>query len=127
MHPVLILTNYTNCKNVLLELSLNATTETPSAVMFKKLEWLTIYNRIDYFRAVMMYKCMNGLAPEYLTEFFKKCSSVNNYTLRSTSLDNLHVQKPKYKFWKTNFSVLWNYIVELTPFNFKRMQESRIV
>jgi hypothetical protein len=34
---------------------LNATTETPSAVMFKKLEWLTIYNRIDYFRAVMMY------------------------------------------------------------------------
>ena len=24
---------------------LNATTETPSAVMFKKLEWLTIYNR----------------------------------------------------------------------------------
>ena len=75
----------------------------------------------------MMYKCMNGLAPEYLTDFFKECSSVNNYTLRSTSLDNLHVQKPKYKFWKTNFSVLWNYIVELTPFNFKRMQESIIV
>ena len=21
-----------------------------------------------------------------------------------------------YKFWKTNFSVLWNYIVELTPY-----------
>ena len=53
MHPVLILTNYTNCKNVLLELSLNATTETPSAVMFKKLEQLTIYNRINYFRAVI--------------------------------------------------------------------------
>jgi hypothetical protein len=70
---------------------LNATTETPSAVMFKKLEWLTIYNRIDYFRAVMMYKCMNGLAPEYLTEFFKKYSFVNNYTLISTNLDNLHV------------------------------------
>ena len=31
---------------------LNATTETPSAVMFKRLEWLTIYNRINYFRAV---------------------------------------------------------------------------
>jgi hypothetical protein len=26
---------------------LNATTETPSAVMFKKLEWLTIYNRYE--------------------------------------------------------------------------------
>ena len=82
---------------------LNATTETPSAVMFKKLEWLTIYNRIDYFRAVMMYKCMNGLAPEYLTEFFKKCSFVNNYTLISTNLDNLHVQRPNTNFGKRTF------------------------
>ena len=64
---------------------------------------LTIYNRINYFRAVMMYKYMNGLAPEYhLTEFFTKCSSVNNYTLRSTSLDNLHVQKPY------SGIILWN-------------------
>ena len=80
--------------------------------MFKKLEWLTIYNRINYFRAVMMYKCMNGLAPEYLTEFFKKGSSVNNYTLRSTSLDNLHVQRPNTNFGKRTFQysgiILWN-------------------
>jgi hypothetical protein len=74
--------------------------------MFKKLEWLTIYNRINYFRAVMMYKCMNGLAPEYLTEFFKKCSSVNNYTLRSTSLDNLHVQRPNTNLENELFSTL---------------------
>jgi hypothetical protein len=33
---------------------LNATTETPPAVMFKKLEWLTIYNKINYFRTVMI-------------------------------------------------------------------------
>jgi hypothetical protein len=59
-----------------------------------------------------MYKCMNGLAPEYLTEFFKKWSSVNNYTLRSTSLDNLHVQKPNTNFGKRSFQysgiILWN-------------------
>ena len=60
----------------------------------------------------MMYKCMNGLAPEYLTEFFKKCSSVNNYTMRSTSLDNLHVQRPNTNFGKRTFQysgiILWN-------------------
>ena len=55
---------------------------------------------------------MNGLAPEYLTEFFKKCSSEVNYF----SLDNVHVKRPNTNFG--NFSVLWNYIVELTPFNF---------
>ena len=97
---------------MLLELSLNATTETPSAVMFKKLEWLTIYNRIHYFRAVMMNKCMNCLAPEYLTEFFKKYSFVNNYTLISTNLDNLHVQRPNTNFGKRTFQysgiILWN-------------------
>ena len=82
---------------------LNATMETPSTVMFKKLEWLTIYNRINYFRAVMMYKCMNGLAPEYLTEFFHKCSSVNNYTLRSATINNLHVQRPNANFEKRTF------------------------
>ena len=75
--------------------------------MFKKLEQLTIYNRINYFRAVMMYKCMNGLAPEYLSEFFKKWSSVNNYTLRSTSLDNLHMFKDQIKILENElFSTL---------------------
>ena len=49
---------------------LNVNTETPSSIMFKKLEWLTIYNSIEYFKAIMMYKCMNGLAPEYLSELF---------------------------------------------------------
>jgi hypothetical protein len=42
---------------------------------------------------------MNGLTPE----FFKKCSFVNNYTLRSTSLDNLHVQRPNTNFEKPTF------------------------
>ena len=55
---------------------------------------------------------MNGLAPENLTEFFKKCSSVNNYTLRSTSLDHLHVQRPNTNFRKRPFqysgNILWN-------------------
>jgi hypothetical protein len=66
-------------------------------------EWLNIYSRIKKIGAVMMYKWMNGLAPEYLTEFFKKCSFVNNYTLRSTSLDNLHVQRPNTNFEKRTF------------------------
>ena len=85
----------------------NCNRRTTNAVInslpFKKLECVTIYNRINYFRADMMYKCMNGLAPEYLTEFFKICSSVNNYTQRSTSLDNLHVQRPNTNFGKRIF------------------------
>jgi hypothetical protein len=66
-----------------------------------------------------MYKCMNGLAPEYLTEFFKKCSSVNNYTPRSTSLDNLHVQRPNTNFGKWTFQYSWIILWNSLPLTLK--------
>ena len=45
-------------------------------MFFEKLEWLTVYNRINYHKATLMFKCINNLAPEYLcstgTCFIKK-------------------------------------------------------
>jgi hypothetical protein len=35
-------------------------------MLFEKLEWLTVYNRINYHKASLMFKCINNLAPEYL-------------------------------------------------------------
>jgi hypothetical protein len=44
---------------------LRADFNTPSKLLFEKLEWLTVYNRINYHKATLMFKCINNLAPEY--------------------------------------------------------------
>jgi hypothetical protein len=38
----------------------------PSLQLFKKLGWLSIKNRLEYHKSVLMYKCINNSAPDYL-------------------------------------------------------------
>jgi hypothetical protein len=45
---------------------LRADFNTQSQMLFEKLEWLSVYNRINYHKATLMFKCINNLAPEYL-------------------------------------------------------------
>lgn len=39
--------------------------------------------------AVMIYKCINNLEPQYLSEIFSSCSTVNKYALRSSTQNNI--------------------------------------
>ncbi|CAG2190139.1 unnamed protein product [Mytilus edulis] len=84
----------------------------PSTVMFKKLAWMTIFTRIHYFQAVLMFKCMNGLAPDYLSIKFTACADLYNYCLRSTTSGLLHVPRPNSDFFKRTFKysglITWN-------------------
>ena len=47
---------------------------TPSGEMFSKLQWLSFPKRIKYHTSLMVYKTLNGLAPEYLQNLFTKTS-----------------------------------------------------
>ena len=62
--------------------------DTPSTELFCELKWLNINQRFDYHRAVLMYKCVNNLAPTYLTDSIIQTNQVHNYNTRhaSTSL-----------------------------------------
>ena len=42
----------------------------------------------------LMYKIINGLAPQRLCEFFYNVNEIQNYNLRG-SLTKLYIQKPK--------------------------------
>jgi hypothetical protein len=59
----------------------------------------------------MVYKSLNGLAPDYMHFMFVNRDSVNPYSLRNTE-NKLAVPKPSTKYLKNNFSysgaVLWN-------------------
>ena len=41
---------------------------TPSADMFRELGWLPVGKGIDYNKAVLTYKALNNMAPEYITK-----------------------------------------------------------
>ena len=51
---------------------LNADILTPSKSIFKELQWLSFSKRVLYHKSVMMFKALNGMAPEYLSELFVK-------------------------------------------------------
>ena len=71
---------------------------TPSEEMFSKLQWLSFPKRIKYHTSLMVYKTMNGLAPEYLQNLFTKTSEMHSRNLRSVENDDLRVP-----FARTNY------------------------
>jgi hypothetical protein len=70
---------------------LNAKYDIPSLQLFKKLGWLSIQNRLEYHQSVLMYKCINNSAPDYLCNLFDMNTNSNVYSLRSSAKGNLFV------------------------------------
>ncbi len=78
--------------------------------IFKELEWLSIQNRKHLQRYIMVFKCRNGLAPEYLSEHFSSNDRVHMYNtlnasqLRATSNRTAHYHLS----FTVSASNLWN-------------------
>jgi hypothetical protein len=53
-------------------------------MLFEKLEWLTVYNRINYHKATLMFKCINNLC-----SMFNSINENSPYGLRSATSNNL--------------------------------------
>ena len=83
----------------------------PSEPLFKELKWLSIDKRIEYQKSLLMYKCQNEIAPQYLQDLFKFNSS-DVYKLRSVTNSNLAIPKPKTEIFKKSFqysgTLIWN-------------------
>ena len=62
----------------------------------------------------MVYKCLNGLAPDYLINLFKYASETHSYTsiTRNVSYNNLALPSLSTSLYKRSFSynraLLWN-------------------
>ena len=79
---------------------LRADFNTPSTMLFGKLEWLAVYSRINYHKATLMFKCINNLAPEYLCSIFNENCP---YGLKSATSNDLQVPRPKIEYFKRTF------------------------
>ena len=65
----------------------------PSAEMFEKLNWKTLPQRIRYFTSILMYKSVNSLAPDYLTQKFHFVKDKHNVNTRHAAQKKVCIPK----------------------------------
>ena len=56
--------------------------QTPSNEMFNKLKWLPIKEWVNYKKAIMTFKAINGKTPLYISSMFKPVGEVHGRTTR---------------------------------------------
>ena len=80
--------------------------------LVKQLGWLTVKERRDYFTAILMYRCLNGMAPHYLSDNFMFVSESHNYVTRMHSEGDLNIPKPNIELFRQSISYqgpkMWN-------------------
>ena len=94
--------------------------ETPSAEMFTQLKWMKFLDRVQYQKAVMMYKIFHNLSPSYLQDLFHHTSEIHGRTLRSTTENLLYVPKPNIEQFRNSLSYSGSKIWNSTPENIKQ-------
>ena len=104
-----------------------------SQMLFRKLKWLPLLDRIKYHTSVLMFKCINKQVPLYLSNMFHKVG--HRYGTRSVSNCTLKVPKPRLEIYRSCFAyrgaVLWNSIPgniqgAMSVSNFKTLYLSHI-
>ena len=84
---------------------LSAGRTTPSQNMRNELKWLTFPKRVQYHSCTMVYKAINDLAPDYISDIFTKVSDSHIRNLRSVDNDLLRVPSSKTSFYENSFTI----------------------
>ena len=100
-------------QNMAAKLVLNCSTMESSTDSLKKLHWLPIRARIECKLLTMTYKCLNGDAPEYLSDLLSVVPESRRTLRLSNKYKQLVVPRVKRKtFVARSFSImapsLWN-------------------
>jgi len=85
--------------------------ESSSSDLLEKLKWLPINYRIDLNKLLLVFKSLNGLAPDYLTSKFNFRNNIH-YAFRSVSDECMLIPKHQTETFKKSLaysgSKLWN-------------------
>ena len=65
--------------------------------LVKELKWMNVSERIKYFEQLLMFKCIHGMAPDYLCDQVTMEIDIRNVVTRSHDM-NMHVPFPKNEF-----------------------------
>ena len=88
--------------------------------MFRKQNWLPFYKRVQYHTFILMYKTLNNLAPEYLSERFIKISEIHDRNLRSADSGLLKVSYSRTRYYNNSFTETGatSFTVEMATFKY---------
>ena len=85
---------------------------TSSKEMFSKLKWMPFKQRVQYFKCLFVFKCINNLSSEFYADIFKPISEIHGRDTRSSSNNNLAIPKCRTEYYnhalRCSGSVLWN-------------------
>jgi len=91
--------------------------------LLRELHWLRSPERIDFKLAVLVYRCLHGLSPHYLSDYFQHVAYSNRRRLRSSSSSLLLIRGTRLitvgdRAFPVVGSRLWNslpYVVTSAP------------
>ncbi len=80
--------------------------------MLSELKWLNIKDRLNFHKICLVYKCRNGLVPQYLAETFGNVSDKHEHHTRAQTRQNLTQVKPNNnqlkRFFNYRGALNWN-------------------
>jgi hypothetical protein len=80
--------------------------------LVKELGWLNIRERRDYLTALLVYKSLNGISPDYLLDLFTYVRDISVYQTRSAVTSRLYVPKANKSIFlqslQINGPTVWN-------------------
>ena len=88
--------------------------------MFREVNWLPFYKRVQYHTYILMYKTLNNLAPHYLSERFIKMSETHDCNLRSADSGLLNVPYSRTRYYDNAFTVTGTKMWYLLPLNIRQ-------
>ena len=89
---------------------LDADKYSPSSPLFDKLEWETFDKIVQEKQATMVFKALNNLTSDYISNLFKATCTNTNHSLRSKTSNKLHVSAAHHKSLRFNIPKIWNYL-----------------
>ena len=84
----------------------------PGLRIVKELGWLNVYERKIYLTSLLMYKCVNGIAPNYLSDRLVFADEIHEHHTRQVSDNAIYVPHAQTQYFQRSFAirgpVLWN-------------------
>ena len=92
---------------VLIQLILKPSWQTQTCLVdndwYAELKWMKVRQRAEFFKNILMYKCVNGLAPDYLSNGIQSQMITHSYNTRSSTGNSITQSAIRTEFGKCSF------------------------